>query len=413
MRSTEFQSIEFYYDVVCPYAYLASTQVEAMAQRCGATVQWRPILLGGLLREVGAALDPNQAMSPAKRALLRKERAYWAALYGVPLREPAEHPRRTVDAMRLTLAVEDGPTRAALSKALFEAYWVEGRDVSDPAVLADLAVGHGLAADAFEDPRVRDRLRESTRAAQEAGMFGVPSFVADGRVWWGQDRMPLLERAMGREPPPLHALRDGPRPTRLTIVHDFASPFSYLASTQIERIARSRGVTVEWVPILLGGLFRSLGTPQVPLLEMNAAKRDYTRRDLDDWAQHWGVPFGFPETFPLRSVLPLRVALVEPAATPAIYRAIWVEGASVSEPEGLAPVLTAAGLPAASLLAQAQEIPVKERLRANTEQAQAAGVIGVPTFSIERDGRSILLWGQDRLDMVAAILDGWCPPNVA
>lgn len=410
-------SIDFYYDVVCPYAYLAATRVEAMAERCGATVRWRPILLGGLLRAIGSPDDPNWVMSPAKQALLRREQAYWAALYGVPLREPAGHPRRTVEAMRLALAADDGPVRAALSKALFEAYWVRGQDVSDRAVLARLATDHGLAADAFEDPQLREQLRFGTRVAQTAGMFGVPSFVANGRVWWGQDRMPLMERLMGSEPPPLYEPTespDPPRPTQLKIVHDFASPFSYLAATQVERIAQARGVTVQWVPILLGGLFRALGTPQVPLLVMNDAKRRYVGQgDLYDWARRWDVPFRFPEHFPLRSVLPLRVALVDPAATLPIYRAIWVDGGSVDDPEGLGPVLEAAGLPAASLLAQAQEIPIKERLRANTDQAQAAGVIGVPTFDIERDGRTIRLWGQDRLDMVAAILDGWCAPNVA
>ena len=97
---------------------------------------------------------------------------------------------------------------------------------------------------------------------------------------------------------------------RRTFFHDFASPFSYLASTQIESLAAARGLKVEYVPILLRALFRDIGTPDVPLLELNPAKQAYVRRDLDDWAAWWGVLFSFPQHLPQRSVRPLRVALV-------------------------------------------------------------------------------------------------------
>lgn len=197
-----------------------------------------------------------------------------------------------------------------------------------------------------------------------------------------------------------------PSPTRVIFVHDFASPFSYLAATQIERLTAVRGVELELRPILLGALFRELGTADVPLFEMNATKQAYIRRDLEDWAQRWEVPFRFPERFPIRSVLPLRVAVAEPAATGPIYRAAWGEGQAVDDPAVLGRVLEAAGLPAASLLEQAQQIPIKDRLRAHTRWAHQRGVCGVPSFDIERDGRSILLWGQDRLDLLAAMLDG-------
>lgn len=402
-------TLEFQFDVVCPYAYLASTQVEALARRCGVPLRWQPVLLGGLLRATGAQADPNQAMSAAKRRLMAVDRARTAALLGVPLREPAEHPRRTVDAMRLLLAVPDGPARAALAHELLAAYWVRGDDVADPRVLAELAVRHGLPAEAHAQPELRQALRAATAAAAAKGAFGVPSFVVGERLWWGQDRMGLVERALGGEPPPILATTGPAGATRLAFFHDFSSPYSYLAATQIERLAAARGVTVEWVPILLGALFREIGTPDVPLLEMSAAKQAYVRRDLHDWAGWWGVPFAFPRRFPLRSVLPLRVALVEPAATLPIYRAAWAEDRVVDTEEGLRAVLEAAGLPAAALLERAGSPPIKEQLRVDTERARALGVCGVPTAWVERDGRSALVWGQDRLDRVGAMLDGWPP----
>lgn len=404
-------TLEFQFDVVCPYAYLASTQVEALAHRCGVPLRWQPVLLGGLLRATGAPDDPNQAMSAAKRRLMAVDRARTAALLGVPLCEPAEHPRRTVDAMRLLLAVPDGPARAALAHDLFAAYWVRGEDVADPRVLAELAVRHCLPAEAHARPELRQALRAATAAAAAQGAFGVPSFVVGERLWWGQDRMGLVERALGGEPPPIFAATGSAGATRLAFFHDFSSPYSYLAATQIERLAAARGVAVEWVPILLGALFREIGTPDVPLLEMSATKQAYVRRDLHDWAAWWGVPFAFPRRFPLRSVLPLRVALVEPAATLPIYRAAWAEDRGVDTEEGLAAVLEAAGLPAAALLEQAGSPPIKEQLRVNTERARALGVCGVPTACVERGGRSALVWGQDRLDRVGAMLDGWWPPE--
>lgn len=405
-------TLDFYFDVVCPYAYLASVRVEEAAARRGARLRWRPILLGGLLRAVGAPDDPNQTMGAPKRAQQRADRSRWASLLGVVLREPEGPPRRTVDAMRLCLAAPDGPVRAAVARSLFDAQWVRGDDVSDPRVLASIAEAHGLPLDAHARPQLREALREATAEAAERGAFGVPTFAVGDRLWWGQDRLGLVEEALGGRPPPLHrpdaSAAEG---TRLTFFHDFASPFSYLAATQIERIAAARGTTVEHAPILLGALFRQIGTPDVPLFEMNPTKQAYVRRDLDDWAQHWGVPFRFPSHFPLRSVLPLRVAVAEPAATLPIYRAAWADDRRVDEPEALGAVLEAAGLPAAELLARAVEPEIKAALRTNTERAEALGVCGVPTVLAERAGRRALVWGQDRLEHVQAILDGWWPPD--
>ncbi len=402
-------TLDFYYDVVCPYAYLASTGVEALARRAGATLRWRPVLLGGLLRTVGAPDDPNQVMSPVKARLAAHDRAREAARRGVELRTPAGHPRRTVDAMRLALAAPTGPTRAAVAHDLFAAYWVRGDDVAEPRVLAEVATRHGLPADAHTTPDAREGLRRATADAAGAGAFGVPSFRVDDRLWWGQDRMPLVERALGGRPAPPPA----PRPataTAVTFFHDFASPFSYLASTQVRTIAAARGVEVELAPILLGALFRDIGTPDVPLFEMNPVKQAYVRRDMHDWARWWGVPLRFPSHFPLRSVLPLRVALCDPAATDVIYRAIWADDRRVDTPQTLGPVLEAAGLPAQALLAQATTAPIKAQLRANTDRAKRLGICGVPTCHVQRDGQSELLWGQDRLELLGHMLDGWWPP---
>jgi 2-hydroxychromene-2-carboxylate isomerase len=186
--------IEFYYDVVCPYAYLASTRVEALAARVGAELQWRPILLGGVFRAIGSPDVPAAAMPPAKARLNYLDMKRYASLYGVPLGLHPLHPRRSVEAMRLCHLV-DGEARVRLSKALYRVYFAEQRDIADRAVLTEIA-GADLVARVGEES-VKRQLREETARAVGEGIFGVPSFVVERpgarRLFWGQDRMHLCE----------------------------------------------------------------------------------------------------------------------------------------------------------------------------------------------------------------------------
>jgi 2-hydroxychromene-2-carboxylate isomerase len=402
--------IRFHYDVVCPYAFLASTRVETFAAEHGCTVRWCPVLLGGLLRHHGGPDDPNKTYGGARTKLVRADIVRSGALWNVALAIPKEHPRRTVDAMRLVVAAGD-ERRVAVSRALFEAYWLHGRDVADREVLADIARAHGIDPAAIGSEPVKAELRACTDEAAHAGVFGVPTFATDDALVWGQDRFPVLARALGAPPRDPAAALPGPVPgMRVRFFHDVSSPFSYLASTQIERVCAAAGAELERVPVLLGALFRDIGTADVPLFGMHAAKQAWVRRDLSEWAAIWGVPFRFRSAFPLRSILPQRVLVVEPRATAAIYRATWVEDRAVDRPEVLAEVLAEAGLPAADLLTATERTDVKDALRANTEAARTAGVCGVPSFEvIRKGGERRLVWGQDRLPMLAALLAGFWP----
>ncbi len=186
--------VTFYYDIVCPYAYLASTQIEAMAARARTEIEWVPILLGGVFRAIGQADVPARHEPAAKTRLNRLDMKRFAALYGVPLTLHPRHPLRTVEAMRLLHTVE-GAARIALTHRLYRAHFVESRDISDRAVLAEYGDMSNI-----DSPDIKEKLRAATDRAVADGAFGVPSFVVEqaGRrlLFWGQDRLHLVEKAL-------------------------------------------------------------------------------------------------------------------------------------------------------------------------------------------------------------------------
>ena len=175
--------------------------------------------------------------------------------------------------------------------------------------------------------------------------------------------------------------------------HDFASPFSYLGSTQIEDVAQRYGLEIEYKPILLGALFRNIGTPMVPIFAMNQAKQKYMMRDLQDWSHWWDVPFSFPKTFPMRTVLPLRVSIVEPRITPILYKSYWVDGRNIGDIEELKRILEKHNFDAPSVLERCSQKEIKEQLFENGREAEQYGVCGVPSMRVKDE----IWWGQDRL----------------
>jgi 2-hydroxychromene-2-carboxylate isomerase len=151
---------------------------------------------------LGAGGGASQAPPPAPKAEhSRADMLRWASLYGVPLRLHPLHPLRTVEAMRLCHAVA-GAGRVRLTHALYRAYFVDNRDISDRAVLAAVAAEAGCpeAVRQIDAPEIKEALRRATAEAVADGVFGAPAFVVvrDGRrmLFWGQDRMHFVEKAL-------------------------------------------------------------------------------------------------------------------------------------------------------------------------------------------------------------------------
>jgi 2-hydroxychromene-2-carboxylate isomerase len=189
------RSLDFWFDYSCPYAYLAATQVEALAARTGAALRYRPMLLGGVFAANGTPQKLFATLSAAKAAHNARDLDRWADLFGVTLRMPAGHPFRTVEALRATVACGVDPR---VVRSLYDGYWVEGRPPSDEPALREAlsAAGHDVAGilAAIALPAAKDDLRRRTDEAIALGIFGAPAFVVDGaRLYWGQDRMHFVE----------------------------------------------------------------------------------------------------------------------------------------------------------------------------------------------------------------------------
>jgi 2-hydroxychromene-2-carboxylate isomerase len=190
-------TLDFYWDFSSPFAYLGSTQAEALAARTGATLRSRPMLLGAVFKAIGQVDVPIMSWSDAKRSYYFQDMMRWAEHWGVPFRFPSKFPMNSVKALRCWLALEES-RRAAFMAATFRAYWAEGRDISDDATLRELV---GTGADEVlartQTQEIKDALFAATKRAIDAGVFGAPTWIVDEKeLFWGQDRIVLVERAL-------------------------------------------------------------------------------------------------------------------------------------------------------------------------------------------------------------------------
>jgi 2-hydroxychromene-2-carboxylate isomerase len=416
------RTLEFYYDFSCPYAFLGSTQVRALAERADAELVYRPFLLGGVFKEIGTSVE---AHAPARMRVDGIDLMRWAEHWGVALETPPGHPNRTTAALRAALASDDLP-RA--THALFSAYWQQRQDLSKLESLRQVLDGAGfdgakLVARAQQDD-MKAELRRRTDEALSRGVFGAPTFFVDGEMYWGQDRLDFVARALGldgwdepgdafsHEAPTSPGASSVPPPPSeprvLEFWYDFASPFAYLGSTQVDQVAARASAEVVFRPFLLGGLFREIGTQDVPISRFPQPKQRYIGMEIERYAKSYGVPFRFPSRFPVRSILPLRVALAAGsrigALSHAIFRAYWGDDRDISDPDELKKILAEAGLDPA-LVDRANEPEIKDSLKQAGQSALELGLCGVPSFVI--DDR--VYWGQDRLGFVAKALRGWRP----
>jgi 2-hydroxychromene-2-carboxylate isomerase len=196
--------VRFLFDFLSPYAYLAWSQIHGLAQRHGRTVQPEPVLLAALLDTHGQ-LGPAEI--PAKRTYVFRDVLRSARVLGLQLRPPPAHPFNPLLGLRIAALDLSPQDRFAVIDALFGAVWEDGRGITDPdavaAVLTDRDLDGPALIAAAGTPDAKQRLKALTQQALDDGVFGVPSIIADGELFWGFDSMGHLDRflANGGEPP--------------------------------------------------------------------------------------------------------------------------------------------------------------------------------------------------------------------
>lgn len=185
--TTAGNAVIWYYDVISPFAYLALPAVETLARQ--RPVRMRPVVFGAVLAHWGQ-LGPAE-IAP-KRLHTYRLCQFMADRAGLPFRFPPRHPFRSLDALRLLAALHSRPDAVRI---VFDFVWAEGRDPGDPAerdaLCARLGAGNYDRLIAEQDGK--GRLRAWTEQAIAAGVFGVPTLVADDALFWGLDAMPMAE----------------------------------------------------------------------------------------------------------------------------------------------------------------------------------------------------------------------------
>jgi 2-hydroxychromene-2-carboxylate isomerase len=192
-------AVEFYFDVGSPAAYLAWTQLPAIAEAAGSEIEYRPFLLGGVFQATG---NRSPMEVPAKGQYMQDDLQRFARRYGVPFRHNPHFPINTLSLMRAALGLQmrEPQRMRAYVDAVFRATWVDARDMNDPATVGQVLQQAGFAPEKLlalaSDPAVKDELKARTQEAVARGVFGAPTFFVGQEMFWGQDRLDFVKEAL-------------------------------------------------------------------------------------------------------------------------------------------------------------------------------------------------------------------------
>ena len=194
-------TIEFFFDFGSPTTYLAHTQLPRLAAETGATLVYKPMLLGGVFKATGNA---SPVSVPAKGAWMGQDIALWAKRYGVPFVFNRFFPINTLTLMRgaVGLQMKQPDKLKPYMDAVFDAMWVQPRDMGQPAEIAAVLAPLGITAEAFMalvgDPEVKAALIANTDEAVARGVFGAPTCFVGQAMFFGQDRLDFVREALMR-----------------------------------------------------------------------------------------------------------------------------------------------------------------------------------------------------------------------
>lgn len=195
------KKLEFFYDCSSPWTYLAFTKIEEVAARGGAELVWRPILVGGVFNAVNPSVyETRERPVKPKARYYAKDLQDWAHLYKLKIGQPTVFPVNSVKAMRGAFVAMEHGKNSPYSRRVFERYWGDDRDISKDEVLREIVREVGLDEKEYfakiAQPEYKDKLKANTDEVIERGGFGSPTIFVEGEMFFGNDRLLLVEHAL-------------------------------------------------------------------------------------------------------------------------------------------------------------------------------------------------------------------------
>lgn len=201
------KSIEFYFDYLSPYAYFAWNRLEGFCEDHNLKLEIKPVAFGKLLDHWGQ-LGPAEI--PPKREWLANYCVFYAKQHQLPLAFPKFHPFNSLPALRASLVEVSGELQPVLISEIFRAGWGDGHDIGDPRVLEEIATRLGFNVEnlrrQISSEEVKASLKRNTSEAIEKGVFGIPTIIYDGDLYWGSDQFDYLSQCLRNEYVPDRAL---------------------------------------------------------------------------------------------------------------------------------------------------------------------------------------------------------------
>ena len=176
---------DWYFDFISPFAYIAFNRLGRISHKLD--LRYHPVLFAGLLNHWQ---QKGPAEIPGKRVWTYRWCTWWAAQQGIPFRLPAVHPFNPLPYLRLAIAA--GNTAAAI-QSIFQSLWTTGADPGDASHFATLAKLVNVDPSCLADSSIKDTLKAATAQAAARGVFGVPTLIIDGELFWGADAMEFVE----------------------------------------------------------------------------------------------------------------------------------------------------------------------------------------------------------------------------
>lgn len=184
--------VQFWFEFASTYSYPAAMRIQQVAEAAGATLEWKPFLLGPVFQERLGTMDSPYNTNPARGRYMWRDLERLCARYGLPWKKPSVFPRGSVLATRIACLIAGEPWVGDFVRAVYTANFAEDRDISQQETIEAILRGLGRDPALIQRagaPEVKAQLRSNTEAALQIGIFGAPNFIVGGELFFGQDRM--------------------------------------------------------------------------------------------------------------------------------------------------------------------------------------------------------------------------------